>query len=287
MKIAELLENYRSLDKSAKPARFKLASEKTAFVPNPDIAAAQQQQQQMPPQGMPPQGMPPQGMPPQGMPPQGMPPQAMPPQGMPPQGMPPQGMPPQGMPPQGMSPLLQELMMAVEQLPPEIQQQVMPLIQQIMSMPPEQSDQYLQSLLQQMTAIQQGQGAPQQPGMEAQAQDMALGGDLPPEAYAAPLSGEEEAENAEASAIEAKNELDNVRVSLTVRELLDLIGKGSATASLLKVKQLADSHKQKMEQIKQKTEADQAQKTQQQAEQQNSLMGGGIYPSPMDANAAQ
>jgi hypothetical protein len=309
MKIAELLENYRSLDKSAKPARFKLASEKTAFVPNPDIAAAQQQQQQMPPQGMPPQGMPPQGMPPQGMPPQGMPPQGMPPQGMPPQGMPPQGMPPQGMPPQGMppqgmppqgmppqgmppqgmSPLLQELMMAVEQLPPEIQQQVMPLIQQIMSMPPEQSEQYLQSLLQQMTTIQQGQGqgAPQQAGMEAQAQDMALGGDLPPEAYAAPLSGEEEAENAEASAIEAKNELDNVRVSLTVRELLDLIGKGSATASLLKVKQLADSHKQKMEQIKQKTEADQAQKTQQQAEQQNSLMGGGIYPSPMDANAAQ
>jgi molecular chaperone DnaK (HSP70) len=81
--------------------------------------------------------------------------------------------------------------------------------------------------------------------------------------------------------IEAKNELDNVRVSLTVRELLDLVGKGSATASLLKVKQLADTHKQKMDQNKQKIDAAQQEQASSQQEAQQGMMGGGIYPTPM------
>ena len=98
------------------------------------------------------------------------------------------------------------------------------------------------------------------------------------------------AQSAEASAVNAKNELDNVRVTLTVRELLDLIGKGSATASLLKVKQLADAHNQKMEGIKQKAEMEQQKQQQEQqaaAQQaQQGMMSGGIYQSgPMDANA--
>jgi hypothetical protein len=103
----------------------------------------------------------------------------------------------------------------------------------------------------------------------------------------APQEGAEDptqdAAQAESAAMEAKNELDNVRVSLTVRELLDLVGKGTATASLLKVKQLADTHKQKMEQIKQKTEADQQAQAQEQQAGQQGMMSGGIYPSPMDA----
>ena len=268
MKIAELIESYRNLDKSTKKGYFK-----TAFVPNPDVVAQQQQQAAASQQGMPPQ----QGIPPQ----QGMPPQQPTDQQMPPQ----QGMPPQqpAAPQQGTSPLMEELMHAVSQLPPEVQQQIMPLIQKIMAMPPEESEQYLQSLLQQMMAIQQqGQTGP----MEAQAAEDT--GGLPLDSYMPQQEAvDQEAENAEASAVEAKNELDNVRVNLSVRELLDLIGKGSATASLLKVKQLADSHKQKMEQIKQKTEADQSQKAQQQAAQQNSMMSGGIYPSPMDGGATQ
>jgi hypothetical protein len=94
----------------------------------------------------------------------------------------------------------------------------------------------------------------------------------------------QDAQAAENSAIEAKNELDNVKVTLSVRELLDLIGKGSATASLLKVKQLADTHQQKMEQIRQKAEADQQSAQQaQQSQQQGMMGGGGIYPSPMGA----
>ena len=99
-----------------------------------------------------------------------------------------------------------------------------------------------------------------------------------------PQSGTE-AEEAEAAVSETKNELDNVRVSLTVRELLDLVGKGTASASLFKVKQLADMHKQKMDQAKQKADADQqaqAQKAQQSQQAQQGMMGGGIYPAPMD-----
>ena len=154
-----------------------------------------------------------------------------------------------------------------------------------------------------MTGMQQqGGGAqppPQQGGMEAQAADedlyaaaqqgmpsgdpMGGGGDMfPPQDPA-----DADAEHAEASAVEAKNELDNVKVTLSVRELLDLVGKGSATASLLKVKQLADTHKQKMDQTRQKAEADQQQQAQEQAAQQNSMMSGGIYPSPMDGGGQQ
>jgi hypothetical protein len=37
-----------------------------------------------------------------------------------------------------------------------------------------------------------------------------------------------------------------------------------------------------MEQTRQKAEADQKQQAQEQTAQQNSMMGGGIYPSPME-----
>jgi hypothetical protein len=128
--------------------------------------------------------------------------------------------------------------------------------------PPELIQQYLQ----------------EQSGGEQQSQDM------PTEAAPAQQDPvEEDAANAEASAIEAKNELDNVKVTLSVRELLDLVGKGSATASLLKVKQLADTHKQKMEQTRQKAESQQQQQEQksQSAQQEGMMNSGGIYPTPM------
>jgi len=112
----------------------------------------------------------------------------------------------------------------------------------------------------------------------AQPQDPSQGGAMPP----APDPAAQDASQAEASAIEAKNELDNVKVTLTVRELLDLVGKGSATASLLKVKQLADTHEQKMEQTKQKAQQQQQQVDQQQQTAQQDMMGGGgIYSAPM------
>jgi hypothetical protein len=231
--------------------------------------------------------------------------------------------------------LMDQVLSLLQQLPPQVQQQVAPVLQQIQSMPPDQRDQQLAQILQELSSPQQAQAAPAQAapaqaapaqaapaqaaqpapqqGMVAQAADEDLydqagmgaippeliqqymqeqqGGEAldqipqeqtPPEAPAQQDAVEEDAANAEASAVEAKNELDNVKVTLSVRELLDLVGKGTATASLLKVKQLADTHKQKMEQTRQKAEADQQKAQQGQTADQQGMMGsGGIYPTPM------
>jgi hypothetical protein len=139
------------------------------------------------------------------------------------------------------------------------------------SIPPELIQQYMQ---------QQGGEDPSAQQDPMMAQDPSAQAEAPAPAQQDPV--EEDAANAEASAVEAKNELDNVKVTLSVRELLDLVGKGSATASLLKVKQLADTHKQKMEQTRQKAETQQQQQAQQgQTDQQGMMNSGGIYPTPM------
>jgi hypothetical protein len=184
----------------------------------------------------------------------------------------------------------------VQQLPPQMQQELMPVIQQLQAMPPEQQQQQIpmiiQALQMQLQQMQGGGMQPQDPSqgapMEAQAADedlyAAAQGALPDTAAMPPQQEEDAAEQAAASADSSKNELDNVRVSLTVRELLDLVGKGTATATYLKVKQLADTHKQKMEQIKQKSDQQQADAQQQQQTAQQGMMSGGIYPAAMDAN---
>jgi len=286
MKIAELLEEYGKLSKQAGVKKMT----KKAFVPNPNMPPPGQPQAQPPqdPQAAAQQGQPQQapGQPVQ----QQLPP---PPQ---PQQAPPQALPQQGgqQMPQEETQLLNEVLQAAQQLPPEAQQQVMPILQQLMSLPPEQAEAKLQQILQQLGAGAQQGGQPQQQppqpqggGMVAQAsvEDM-YGGAMPP-SEGSPEAAAQDAGQAEASAIEARNELDNVRVSLTVRELLDLVGKGSATASLLKVKQLADTHEQKMEQSRQKAETQQADAQQQQQQSQQGMMSGGIYPSPMDGQAQQ
>jgi len=192
---------------------------------------------------------------------------------------------------------MSEVMAAAQQLPPQLQQQVAPMLQQLQSLPQQQRDQQLMQLLQQIQAEEAQQGAPPQGGMVAQASSeedlygamqggggMPQGGDMPAQDPSAAMSqqpGTEDADHAESSALEAKNQLDNVKVELTVRELLDLVSKGSASASLLKVKQLADSHKQKMEQTRQKADATKQQAQQQQQSDQQGMMGGGIYPAPM------
>jgi hypothetical protein len=280
MKIAELLEEY---GKVTKKQLQKKAFVKTAFVPNPDVMAQQQSQQQPAPQQQQAQQQP--------APQQQQ--QAAPPQAQP--GQPVQAQSPQAQPGEGQS-LMPQVMQELQKLPQDVQQQLAPLLQQLQAMPAEQREPQLEQLLQQMQQIEQGQPptAAQQPqqGMVAQAgaeEDMlaAMQGGQPqgtpqPGESVPQAPGAQDAEHVEASAVEAKNELDNVRVSLTVRELLDLTGKGAATESFLKVKQLADTHKQKMEQSKQK--ADQAQQQadqQQQAQQQGMMGGGGIYPAPM------
>jgi len=265
------------------PVIKKSSEEKVAFVPNPQVAQ-QMQQPQQPQQPQPQQG--------QQAPPQ-MPPSAAMPQPQmqaPPQQEQAVQQPSPQMPQDSNQTLMDEVMGAAQQLPPEIQQQIQPLLQQLLSMPPEQREQQLGMILQQMMS----QGNPA--GMEAQAgmeEDLLMAAQQQAQPQqmmqpAAPMPQEqphaEDAASAEASAVEAKNELDNVRVNLSVRELLDLIGKGSATASLLKVKQLADQHNQKMEAIKQKAENEKQQKVQEEqaAQSPENMMGsGGIYAQPM------
>lgn len=316
--ISELLNSYTEITKTA----AQRPGPKVAFVANP-----------APPQ---PQAQPQAPAQPAGPPPA----PAMMPEVAAPQPGAPQPQAPQqaAAPAQAGGGLMDQVLTLLQQLPPQVQQQVAPALQQIQSLPPDQRDQQLAQILQELSPGAQGQAAPQQPpaqpapeamppqaapaqpGMVAQAAEEDMYGgvgldSIPPEliqqymqqqggedpsAQQDPMMAqdpsaqaeapapaqqdpvEEDAANAEASAVEAKNELDNVKVTLSVRELLDLVGKGSATASLLKVKQLADTHKQKMEQTRQKAETQQQQQAQQgQTDQQGMMNSGGIYPTPM------
>jgi hypothetical protein len=288
MKIAELIEDYDKLAVKREYRKTKTASEKQGFVANPNVPPpqpGQPVQQALPPGQMDPAMQ-------QQAQTQQAPQQAAAPA------------------PQGADPLMEQAMGMIQQLPPETQQQVMPMVQQLQQLPPEQRDPQLQQLIQQLQGggqqqaqqpqpqAQQPQPQPQaqpQPGMVAQAgyeedmmtamqQQQAMQDPAMQQQQQDPTQqAAQDAGDAEASAINAKNELDNVKVTLSVRELLDLVGKGTATASLLKVKQLADTHQQKMDQTKQKADqqAQQAQQQQQQTEQQGMMGSGGIYPTPM------
>lgn len=193
----------------------------------------------------------------------------------------PQGGQPAGGQPQGggggqSDQMMQQVMQMVQQLPPEIQGEAQQAIQQVQQLPPDQQPQALQQIqqgIQQM--MQQGGGQPQggqpgQPGQEAGGQVGQTGGDAPGSA------------NPQGH-VQAENQLDNTKVTLTVRELMDLTSGGSATKSLLAVKQLADSHNQKMQANQQK-----AQQTQQQAQAEQAMAaqgaqgGGGLYSQAPD-----
>lgn len=182
--------------------------------------------------------------------------------------------PPQGQGSQGggdSSGMLQQLMQMVQQLPPEAQQQAQQAIQQIQQMPPDQQGQAAQQLAQGIQQMMQSGGG----------QQSTIGGD--PNAGQAQQGAQQQPGAANtAGHVRAENELDNKTVTLTIRELMDLTSGGSATKSLLAVKQLADQHNQKMQQNQQKQQMD-AQK--QQLEQQAAAQGmqsGGLYSQAPD-----
>ena len=156
-----------------------------------------------------------------------------------------------------------QLQQVLQQLPPEAQQQVAPMLQQLQQLPPDQQLQQITQLTQQL-----GQGA-QQGGQSQEA----------------PQGAQQEQAPKEEGHHNAENSLDNTKVTLSVRELLDLSSGGKATQSLLKVKQMADSHNKKME-VAQQQQEQQAAESQQAQQQQQSAMGqGGIYSQPMDGSA--
>jgi hypothetical protein len=161
----------------------------------------------------------------------------------------------------------QQLSQALSSVPPEVQGQIEPMLQQLQQLPPQEQLGQINELIQQL-----GQGAGGQPGAEqtpAAPEQAAPEGDgmVPTEGH-----------------VNAENSLDNTKVTLSVRELLDLSSGGKATQSLLKVKQMAEAHNKKMESVQQQAEQDQV--AQQQEQQQQAAMGqGGIYSQPMNANA--
>ncbi len=172
--------------------------------------------------------------------------------------------------------LSQQTQQLLQSLPPEAQQTAMQQLQQIESLPPQQQQQALQQInqgLQQM--VQQGQQQQQQPG-----------GQQPPAGPATQQGAEQQAPGQEAlppGHLQAENDLDNTKVTLSVRELMDLTSGGKATQSHLKVKQLVDSHNQKMQQTSQQMQQDEAQaQAEQQAMAAQGQQGGGLYPTPPD-----
>jgi hypothetical protein len=160
-----------------------------------------------------------------------------------------------------------QLQQTLQSLPPEAQQQIAPMLQQLQQLPPDQQLQQIGALLQQLQGQAQG-GQPQQDAAQAQGQ---------PQQDPSQAPQEEGHQNAE-------NSLDNTKVTLSVRELLDLSSGGKATQSLLKVKQMADAHNKKMEATQQQQEQAQAQAQQEQAQQAQAQQGG-IYSAPMGGAA--
>ena len=182
--------------------------------------------------------------------------------------------------------LQQQVGQMLQSLPPEVQKQIAPQLQQIQQLPPEQQAQGLQQIMQGMQQMQQGgqggsgqpapgtQGAPQggDPGQQAIAQGQ------DPNAAATGTGGATDP----TGHVNAENQMDSTKITLSVRELNDLMTQGKATKSLLAVKQMAHSHNHKMQQDQQKMQQDQ-QKQQMEAQMNaQTQQAGGLYAAPPD-----
>lgn len=151
---------------------------------------------------------------------------------------------------QQLEPLYQQLDQLMQSSPPEVQQQLQQQMQEIEQLPPDQQVQAIEQLLQQ---AQQQPPPPQQPQEEPAQQD-------PNEA-------------------QLDKTLDDTKVTVSVRQLLDLTSGGKATQSQLKTKQMVDAHNQKLKSIAAKEEQQAIQQQEQEAAQaqDQGMMSGGIY----------
>jgi DNA polymerase III gamma/tau subunit len=161
-----------------------------------------------------------------------------------------------------------QLQQAMASQPPEAQQQIQSFLAQITTLPPDQQIEQVTNLLGQL------QQQPQQASQPAPEQ---------PQAQQSPQP-DTSAAGAEQAAFSAENTLDNTKITLSVRELLDLSNGGKATQSLLKIKQMADAHNKKMEAVQQQQEQQAAAQSQ---EQSMAAQPGGIYSQPMNAAPMQ
>lgn len=170
---------------------------------------------------------------------------------------------------------MQQVQQLLGQLPPEVQQQASQQLQQVQQLPPEQQQQALQQISQ---------------GLQQMVQQHAQGGQggKPPHGQSQGQPGNPgAATNQDGSAntnghMQAENQLDNTKVTLSVRELMDITSKGGASEALFKVKQLAGQHNQKMQAQEQKMQMEQQQAAMDQQAAQQGMQGGGLYAQAPD-----
>ena len=185
--------------------------------------------------------------------------------------------------------LMQQVMQMVQSLPPEVQQQVAPQLQQVQQMPPDQQGQALQQLAQGLQQMQGGQGGdpsqqggdPTQGGGGAPPGDPSQAGQMPGDPSQGQTSNPDGSANTAGHA-QAENQLDNTKVTLSVRELMDITSGGKASDALFKVKHLAHQHNAKMQGLQQKQQQDAAQAQMQQQQAAQGMGGGGIYAQAPD-----
>jgi len=167
--------------------------------------------------------------------------------------------------------LVGQVQQALASQPPQVQQQIQGFLSQLASFPPEEQIAQLSNVASQLTTQ-------TQPPMQEQAQPSADNMQAPADA-----SGGTEAEQ---PGFAAENSLDNTKVTLSVRELLDLSSGGKATQSFLKVKQMAEAHNKKMEAVQQQQDMQAAEQAQQAQQDSAMSQGGGIYAQPMGGASA-
>jgi hypothetical protein len=165
--------------------------------------------------------------------------------------------------------LVGQVQQALASQPPQVQQQIQGFLGQLASFPPAEQIAQLSNIASQLSA--QAQPATQEQAPASTENNMQAPADA---------AGATEAEQ---PGFAAENSLDNTKVTLSVRELLDLSSGGKATQSFLKVKQMAEAHNKKMEAAQQQQDMQAAEQA-----QQDSAMsqGGGIYAQPMGGASA-
>jgi hypothetical protein len=163
----------------------------------------------------------------------------------------------------GPGPGEQQLLQALQGLPPELVKQMQPQLTQLTQMPPDQRDQAMGQVAQQLAQSGQNSAQPSEATQQA---------------AAPPGSGGE--------VISAGTPTDLAKSTVTLRiiDLLDLHSGGKATQSQLKVQEHVQKQKirqdqltQKAEEQKQQAEVKKQQQAQQQQAQQSGMMGQGIY----------
>lgn len=158
--------------------------------------------------------------------------------------------------------MMQQVAQMVQQLPPEMQQQVAPQLEQISQLPPDQQAQALQQIMQGLAQAQQEGG-----GEGADKKNSPIGPD--------------------SDKSDGAQDIYTTKVTMTVKDLLDLVSGGKASMTHAKIQSIAQKHKMDQDKMTQDAENQKQQMAMEAQQQQQAaaasgpnLQQGGIYPQP-------